>query len=206
MLMPTRELLELLAKEPDELEAEDCEDCSRCGCSMWVDPDLEPSPVCHPCAATLVGELARVVEHQQQRIARHERDAEMVCEKHNCFEDEPLSGNDVDPDLLCCGCILVYEENRKDTARSLLPPEDTTSADPTWPVQGQGAWWMKGQRRSGKPPCQCSDADARRAHAAYAKMHDQSFERLMGRGGFGHSEMDKYAPGWTPLENTEDAD
>ena len=39
---------------------------------------------------------------------------------------------------------------------------------------------------------------AERAYAAYAERYgrDQSIDRMAQRGGFGHSEMDKYAPGW----------
>lgn len=69
----------------------------------------------------------------------------------------------------------------------------------TWPVQGE---WQRPPWENPRPACRCSDADARRAYGAYAARygHGQSFERLMQRGGFDHSEMDEFAPGWTPIE------
>jgi hypothetical protein len=57
------------------------------------------------------------------------------------------------------------------------------------------------RRQTDRAPCRCSDEDARRAYAAYAKRYPgQTFERLMQRGGFGPGEMDEFAPGWTRIE------
>lgn len=75
---------------------------------------------------------------------------------------------------------------------------------PTWPVQGDLEWhrtrWRS--RPSGRAPCRCSDADARRAYAHFRHLHGgQSFEHIMERGGYGHHEMDEGAPGWTPIRS-----
>ena len=50
------------------------------------------------------------LENVTAKLAQCRRNHEMACEKHNCFEDEQHP-SEVDPDLLCCGCIEVYNEN-----------------------------------------------------------------------------------------------
>lgn len=57
-------------------------------------------------------------------------------------------------------------------------------------------------RHGSLPPTACSWADAERAYAAYRREYpgaSQSLERLAERGGFGRSEMDLFAPGWTEV-------
>lgn len=52
------------------------------------------------------------------------------------------------------------------------------------------------------PPTACSWEDAERAYAAYRRTYGsggQSLERLAERGGFGRSEMDVFAPGWSEV-------
>lgn len=70
-----------------------------------------------------------------------------------------------------------------------------------FPIQGK---WQPGgyhDQPYGTVPWSVAEV----AYAAYAARHgrDQSLERIAERGGFGHEEMDLYAPGW--LDSFESA-
>ena len=64
--------------------------------------------------------------------------------------------------------------------------------DRRFPIQGR---WKPG---GGDPYGDVPWAVAELAYAAYSARYgrDQSLERLAERGGFGHEEMDQFAPGW----------
>lgn len=68
-----------------------------------------------------------------------------------------------------------------------------------FPVQAEHFRPLEDPRRQ---PRTCNRADAERAYEVYARKYgrSQSFDRIMQRGGFGWSEMNDYAPGWTPLD------
>ena len=67
--------------------------------------------------------------------------------------------------------------------------------DRRFPIQGEGS----SPRRPGyEPRGSVPWPVAERAYTAYAERYgrSQSIERMAARGGFGHREMDKFAPGW----------
>lgn len=68
-------------------------------------------------------------------------------------------------------------------------------SDRRFPIQGS---WTSRRRPGWKPSGTVPWSVAEVAYAAYAARYGrgQSIETMAERGGFGHEEMDLYAPGW----------